>query len=211
MWENEDFDHPDFEAPNYLSGKDSKLVHYLAKHNHWSPFAHCFLSFRIKAPIFVARQLVKHQVGLAWNEESRRYIDSPPEFWLPKLFHGRPENAKQGSSENKVDPSSLWGFSSGPEDLNENTEGCLDLYKHLLAEGVAPEEARIVLPQNTMTNWIWSGSLYAFARVVNLRTDSHAQKAGTREVAHKIAAVLKDLFPVSYEALCPKVGGDENV
>lgn len=197
----------------WAGAKDAKLIRYLAEHNHWSPFAHCFMKFRIKAPIFAARQFAKHQVGLAWNEESRRYIDSEPEFYIPEVFHGRPENAKQGASSDVVvvpDYDEYWqDYEGGFFDDGDGRNLCellLGYYNHLLKAGVAPEEARMFLPLNTMTNWIWSGSLFAFARVVNLRTDSHAQKAATQEVAEQIATHLKKLFPVSYEALC---GGTE--
>lgn len=206
-WENEDFGHPDFEEPNYLSEKDKKLIHYLAKHNHWSPFAHCFLSLRIKAPIFCARQLVKHQVGLAWNEVSRRYIATEPEFYMPKQWHLAPENKKQGSGDvytDYMDSNSAFGLAGSNVYLETKylLEASQWIYGEMLRRGIAPEEARMILPQNTMTEWIWSGSLFAFARVVNLRTDSHAQKAATQEVAGKIAQIVKEKFPVSFEALC---------
>ena len=180
-----------------FSEGDEKLVRYLAKHNHWTPFAHCFASFRIKAPIFVARQLVKHQVGLAWNEVSRRYVDEEPEFWFPEEWRGRPVNAKQGSS-GTVDSEQPSG------DINTYTRmitrDVIDLYKWMLDVGVAPEQARLVLPQNTMTEWIWSGSLAAFARVCKLRLDPHAQ-AETTEVAQMIADQLSPKFPVSFSVL----------
>jgi thymidylate synthase (FAD) len=173
-----------------LAEKDVKLINYLARHNHWTPFAHAFASFRIKAPIFVARQLVKHQVGLAWNEESRRYIDSQPEFWFPKEWRGRPVNAKQGSS----------GVIDGYVPDNEWCKNCLSMYTIMLEKGIAPEQARMVLPQNTMTEWIWSGSLAAFARVCKLRLDPHAQQE-TQEVAQRIADEMIKLFPVSFKVL----------
>lgn len=178
-----------------LSEKDQKLITYLATHGHWSPFAHAFLSFRIKAPIFVARQLVKHQVGLSWNEVSRRYVDDEPEFWFPKEWRGRPVNAKQGSS-GVVDISEVTaehydGFTQfGVSDIVHFSH---QMYQALLDAGVAPEQARMVLPQNTMTEWIWSGSLMAFARVCKQRLDPHAQQE-TREVAQKI----NDLIPVDF-------------
>jgi thymidylate synthase (FAD) len=175
-----------------LSEKDAKLIGYLAKHGHWTPFAHAFLSFRIKAPIFVARQLVKHQVGLAWNEVSRRYVDDEPEFWLPEVWRGKPVNAKQGSS----------GVVEVSEDyeLYEVLGATVDLYNSLLAIGVAPEQARMVLPQNMMTEWIWSGSLAAFARVCKLRLDPHAQKE-TQEIAQMINDQVPKEFQYSWKAL----------
>lgn len=185
--------------------KDTKLINYLAKHKHWSPFAHAFLSFRIKAPIFVARQLVKHQVGLAWNEVSRRYVDDEPEFWFPEVWRGRPINAKQGSSDVTFDKNdeSLWirGYDGYvflcAEDV---TQTALDWYNNAIKQGVAPEQARMVLPQNTMTEWIWSGSLAAFARVCKLRLDSHAQQE-TTEIAEMIGNLTAEHFPVSFAAL----------
>lgn len=179
-----------------FSEQDAKLVHYLARHNHWSPFAHAFLSFRIKAPIFVARQLVKHQVGLAWNEVSRRYVSDTPEFYMPNEFHYKPDGSiKQGSSPTVHDDNDTIRSLVAGQAVRS-----LTLYNHLIDSGVSPEEARMVLPLSSMTEWIWSGSLYAFARVCKLRLDSHAQKA-TREVAAGIDTIANDLFPVSWEAL----------
>jgi thymidylate synthase (FAD) len=173
-----------------LAEKDVKLINYLAKHNHWTPFAHAFVSFRIKAPIFVARQLVKHQVGLAWNEVSRRYVDDEPEFWFPKEWRGRPVNAKQGSE----------GVINLTWDEEHLGGLALRTYQRMLECGIAPEQARMVLPQNTMTEWIWSGSLAAFARVCKLRLDPHAQLE-TQEVAQRIADEMIKLFPVSFKVL----------
>jgi thymidylate synthase (FAD) len=177
-----------------LSPQDQKLIGYLARHNHWTPFAHAFLSFRIKAPIFVARQLVKHQVGLAWNEESRRYIDEEPEFWLPTTWRGRPVNAKQGSDGVVEQQEYLNGW------LAESVSDCLETYSALLRKGVAPEQARMVLPLNTMTEWIWSGSLMAFARVCKLRLDPHAQQE-TQEIAKLIQELVPTTFQHSWKAL----------
>ena len=174
--------------------KDSKLINYLAKHNHFTPLAHTSITIRVKAPIFMARQFVKHQIGLVWNEESRRYIDSEPEFYIPSVLRGRPVNAKQGSSED-LESSTLF-----TDMIVAESSRCLDLYKRLLDGQVAPEQARMVLPQNTMTNWVWTGSLVAFSRVVKLRTDSHAQKEA-QELAELIDKVVAPLYPVSWKAL----------
>jgi thymidylate synthase (FAD) len=187
-------------AERILPAKDIKLINYLATHDHWSPFAHTFLSFRIKAPIFVARQLVKHQVGLSWNEVSRRYVDSEPEFFIPKEWRGRAENVKQGSSDAAVALTSMWAFEDGADDIGSHTSDALQLYLHLLDQGVAPEQARMVLPLNTMTEWVWSGSLMAFARVCKQRMDPHAQ-AECREVAEQIDERLRWAFPESTAAL----------
>lgn len=180
-----------------LQDNDPKLINYLAAHKHWTPFAHCFLSFRIKAPIFVARQLVKHQVGLAWNEVSRRYVDDEPEFWFPEVWRGKPVNAKQGSSgiNDMVTPGGdlvEWAYSQTQEQLN--------LYNEMIGNDVAPEQARMVLPQNTMTEWVWSGSLAAFARVCKLRLDPHAQQE-TQEIARQIYDAIPAEFQYSWKAL----------
>lgn len=180
--------------PVFDPDKDAGLIHYLAEHNHWSPFAHCFLQFRIKAPIFVARQLFKHQIGLVINEVSRRYIDSEPEFYIPEM-RARAENVKQGSKNELIE-----GHEKMTEELEICCKSCLAAYQDMLDNGVAPEVARSVLPQNMMTQWIWSGSLYAFARVCNLRLDQHAQKE-SQIVAQMIWKYLSELFPVSTYAL----------
>lgn len=179
----------------YMKKQDAKLIKYLADNNHWTPFGHCYASFRIKAPIFVARQLGKHQVGLVWNEVSRRYVDDEPEFYIPKAWRERAENVKQGSSENTVEHGKHmieYGMSLHYADR---------AYTALLDAGVCPEQARMVLPQSMMTEWVWSGSLAAFARVCNLRLDTHTQKE-TREIAEKISTYMSKLFPVSWSALC---------
>lgn len=179
-----------------LSDKDAKLIGYLARHGHWTPFAHAQLQFRVSAPIFVARQLVKHQVGLVWNEVSRRYVDDEPVFYFPE-WRNRPDaSIKQGSA--------------GPVDKlveRETTAGlrfvcktALDEYVLALEAGIAPEQARIMLPQNTMTSWYWTGSLMAFARVCKQRLDPHAQQE-TREVAQGIHELTTDRFPVAWAAL----------
>jgi len=175
-----------------LSDKDIKLINYLATHGHWSPFAHAFLSFRIKAPIFVARQLVKHQVGLSWNEVSRRYVDEEPEFFFPETWRGKPVNAKQGSSDQVV--------SVNNPHLQEDMSHMLAWYEGLIESGVAPEQARMVLPLNTMTEWLWSGSLMAFARVCNQRLDPHAQLE-CQEVAKMIYDLVPKEFEYSWKAL----------
>lgn len=183
--------------------KDEKLINYLAKHNHWSPLAHTSISIRVKAPIFMARQFVKHQIGLVWNEESRRYIDDTPEFYLPQVWRGRPTNAKQGSSL-EIIQTSLFQACDGEMPISEMAkvfvEDALTVYEDLLVSGVAPEQARMFLPQNTMTNWIWTGSLVAFARVCKLRLDSHAQ-VEAQELAGLIHDVVSPLYPVSWKAL----------
>ena len=175
-----------------LSDKDKKLVGYLAKHDHWSPFAHASLQFRIKAPIFVARQLVKHQVGLVWNEVSRRYVDDTPEFYIPTEWRLKAENKKQGSSD---------------ETIEYNIQGAIEFatqtYNNLLNADIAPEMARMVLPQNLYTEWYWSGTLMAFARVCNLRCKPDTQLE-TQEIAQQIDLLAKEKFPVTWSALRPE-------
>ena len=172
-----------------LDHRDQKLVRYLAKHNHISPFGHAFASFHVKAPIFVARQLVKHSF-LRWNEISRRYVDDEPEFYVPDTWRGRSADKKQGSE----------GVVESNANMLYYNDKALGLYNQLLDEGVAPEQARMVLPQSTMTEWWWSGSLDALARMCRLRCATDTQYE-TRVVADQISEVMGDLFPVSWGAL----------
>ena len=190
-----------------LSAKDAKLISYLAKHNHWTPFAHTCLSFRIKAPIFVARQLGKHQVGLVWNEVSRRYVDSEPEFYIPETWRKRADNVKQGSSKEAVTfvGTRPWTFT---EAVEYATLKCREAYLEMLEGGVCPEQARMVLPQSMMTEWVWTGSLAAFARVCKARLDPHTQRE-TQEIAKMIDAEARKLFPVSWDALNRDAPSDE--
>lgn len=186
----------------HLSDADTKLIHYLAKHNHWSPFAHTSIQLRIKAPIFVARQLVKHCVGGVCNEVSRRYVDSEPEFYFPKVWRGRPTNGmKQGSSGTVDDIEMNTGYVTTPLFIADSAaRHGLAAYNQLIEGGVAPEQARMVLPQNMMTEWYWTGSLMFFARVCKERLAPGAQ-AETRDVASLIAREVELLFPVSWNAL----------
>ena len=177
-----------------ISEGDKKLIGFLAKHGHWSPFAHCSAQFHIEAPVFVARQLVKHQVGLSWNEISRRYVDTNVEFYEVDKWRGRAEDKKQGS-EGEIEQQGLCDFA---KTLIENL--ALENYNKLLKAGVAPEQARMILPQSMMTEWYWSGTLYAFARVCNLRCASDAQYE-TRIVANLIDEECGKLFPISWTEL----------
>jgi len=183
------WDDYDSEKDQYvLKDKDRKLIHYLAEHKHLSPFGHCFASFVVKAPIFVARQLVKHKF-LRWNEISRRYVDSKPEFYEPDEWRGKAEDKKQGS-DGVVDVGD-WG---------DTNWACLKAYQDLLSNGVCPEQARMVLPQSTMTEWYWSGSLDAFSDMCKLRCKSDTQYE-TRIVADHISNLMLNLFPESWSAL----------
>ena len=175
-----------------LKEKDVKLIRYLAEHQHKSPFNHAFATFHVKAPIFVARQLQKHEY-MPWNEISRRYVDSEPEFYEPVIWRGRSEDKKQGSY--------------GIVDLKTKPthQYALQTYHNLLSDGVAPEQARMVLPQSMYTEWYWSGSLYAFSKMCSLRLKNDAQLE-TQVVAKQISSVMKDLYPFSWKAL-----GETNV
>ena len=175
-----------------LKEKDVNLIRYLAKHQHKSPFNHAFATFHVKAPIFVARQLQKHEY-MPWNEISRRYVDSEPEFYEPVVWRGRSEDKKQGSY--------------GIVDLKTKPthQYALQTYHNLLSDGVAPEQARMVLPQSMYTEWYWSGSLYAFSKMCSLRLKNDAQLE-TQVVAKQISNVMKDLYPFSWKAL-----GETNV
>ena len=172
-----------------LQHKDSRLIRYLAKHKHKSPFNHTFTTFHVKAPVFVARQLVKHEY-MPWNEISRRYVDSDPEFYVPDVWRGRAQDKKQGSA----------GIVKTNANIEYHNNVMLQLYKQQLDEGVSPEQARIHLPQSMMTEWYWSGTLYAFAKMCGLRLKEDTQ-AETRIVAEKIEDVMAKLYPVSWEAL----------
>ena len=179
-----------------FGSRDKKLVRYLAAHGHWTPFAHVQVQLRIKAPVFVARQLVKHQVGLVWNEISRRYVDFTPEFHAPEAWRKRAPNKKQGSLDETLDNDSL--LYNSYWDLMTKAE---DLYSFMLEKGVAPEQARMVLPQSMMTEWYWTGSLAAFGRVVSQRISEDAQYE-CRVVAEKIDQLLVNHEPISYSWSC---------
>jgi len=182
-----------------LKDADKKLIKYLAEHKHISPFGHCFASFHVKAPIFVARQLVKHKF-LRWNEISRRYVDDVPEFYRPSVWRGKAKDKKQGSSDEVID-TAYYDRDDGYNTWEDDAYSvALEAYTEMLKLGVAPEQARMLLPQSTMTEWYWSGSLDAFADMCNLRCKDDTQ-AETRLVANQIAVAAFKLFPVSWEAL----------
>ena len=172
-----------------LPEKDRKLIYYLARHKHTSPFGHCFASFHVRAPVFVARQLVKHKF-LRWNEISRRYVDEEPALYSPDEWRGRSADKKQGSS----------GKVRSNANLHYFNKSALQIYKQLLDEGVCPEQARMVLPQSMMTEWYWSGSLDAFADMCNLRCADDTQ-AETSIVADAIDEEMEELFPIAWKEL----------
>ena len=179
-----------------VQANDEGLIRYLARHGHWTPFAHPQLQFRISAPGFVARLIVKHQIGLVWNEVSRRYVDYTPTFYIPTKdqWRGKPENAKQGSTGSAdIDDS----FQLDIENFHKIAES---LYNRLITANVAPEQARLVLPTSMETEWYWSGSLYAFSRVCRLRLSPDAQEE-TQQVAILIDEICNERFPISWKYL----------
>jgi thymidylate synthase (FAD) len=183
-----------------VEARDEKLIKYLADHKHMTPFRHNQIQIRCHAPIFLARQLGKHQAGLSWNEVSRRYVDSIPEFYMPDEWRGRPDGSiKQGSGGvvEYVDEERGYSMSSYYSDLvgimNRN-------YNFLLNIGIAPEMARMVLPQSMMTSWYWTGNLLAFAHVYKERIAEGAQLEA-QHFAKELDKVIRPLFPVSWSAL----------
>jgi thymidylate synthase (FAD) len=173
-----------------LHDKDKKLIKYLANHKHTSPFNHTFMTVHVKAPIFVARQLQKHEY-MPWNEVSRRYVDDEPEFYEPDVWRGRADDKKQGSA---------GAVESVPVGALKVQGYCLAAYQDLLSSGICPEQARMVLPQSTMTEWYWSGTLGAWAKMCNLRCKPDTQLE-TRIVGNEVSGIMLRYFPVSWEAL----------
>ena len=182
-----------------LKEADKKLINFLARENHWTPFGHCFLQFRIKAPIFVARQLGKHQVGLTWNEISRRYVNSEPEFYFPEKWRKKNPDKKQGSYDDEFVELTFAEECQPKAVVNM----CRELYNAMIDMQVCAEQARMILPQNMYTEWYWSGSLYAFARICGLRLKKDTQKE-TRDIASMIYKLAEKNFPVSWKALTCK-------
>ena len=180
-----------------MCADDEKLIQYLATHNHWTPFAHVQFQFRMKMPIFVARQYFRHQVGLLRNETSRRYVDNPPEFWNPNgAWRGRAEHVKQGSGGLLPEVACV----EATRLYEEAVDMCAENYMIMLDCGVCPEQARAVLPQSMMTEFIETGSLAAYARIYGLRTDPHAQKE-IQDYALVIGEHIEKIVPVSWAAL----------
>ena len=190
----------DKEHDTFDEEKDTRLINYLAREKHLLPFRHPSATLRIYAPIFVFRQISKHQVGFSWSEVSRRYISSEPEFWYPEEVRTRPENIKQGSISG--------GWETKPEKLeeslnlfSESKESGLRIYNSLLDAGVAPEQARAVLPQSMYTTCVVTGTLLGWHHLYTLRTEEHTQRE-TQEYAQEIGKVMSEIFPRSWEALC---------
>ena len=178
-----------------LYEKDEKLIRYLAKHNHFTPFTHPQITLRETVPIFVARQRFKHVVGFSYNEVSRRYVDDTPEFYVPDVWRNRPDGSVKQGSEGVHTETTM--FSSIYSEFIKNAQA---LYENMIACGVAPEQARMVLPQSMLTSYYVTGSLAAFARLYKLRIDSHAQKE-IQDLAYDIGEIIRPLFPVSWKAL----------
>ena len=189
-----------------LVDRDKKLIKYLAAHGHNSPFFHPIARFRIKMPIFVAREWFRHTVGFARNEVSRRYVDDPPECYIPseENIRERDSNKKQGSKEGSIKDAKL-----ARNFIVEETTRALYAYKALLDLGAAPEVARIVLPQSMYTEFIETASIAAYARLCTLRLDPHAQKE-IREYAAEVSKLLEAKFPVSWLALQPQPSASES-
>lgn len=190
----------------YTEAKCEKLIKYLAAHQHSSPFRHNCITVRCQAPIFIARQLMKHQAGLSWNESSRRYVDSEPQFFIPEQWRSRPEGSlKQGSGTEWSLPY-FWTEEKEGVDVpieevyNYHIEQSLQLYSDMIEKGVAPEMARMVLPQSMLVDWVWSGNLLAYAHCFNLRIKENAQ-IEAQVFADELGSVLEPLFPVSWRAL----------
>ena len=187
--------HPSFDPITGLSDDDKNLISFLARHNHWTPFGHTAITLHIKAPIFVARQLGKHQVGMVWNEVSRRYVSDEPEIYLPDEWRMAADNVKQGSSDKVIPENSTWRF----EYLAVCREA-VEQYNYMVREGIAPEQARMILPQSMYTEWYWTGNLYSFVNVYRLRTHATAQRE-VQDIAIQIQSIIEPLFPISWQAL----------
>lgn len=181
---------------NEFDDKDAKLIEYLAKHNHKSPFFHPQLQVRVECPLFIANQLKRHQIGFAINEVSRRYVDVEPSVHVPAQFRNRPVNKKQGS-----DGDFSWVENADAEEIYQTSMHLsLNFYNELLRKGVAPEQARLVLPQATYTSWIWTGSMYAYFNMYNLRVSEDAQKE-TCDLVKQLDPIMERLYHVSWGAL----------
>jgi len=188
----------DKEHKEFDEDKDAKLINYLARERHVLPFRHPSATLRITCPIFVLRQLGKHQVGFSWSEVSRRYITGEPKFWTPTDLRTRPENIKQGSVEGDFS----WGYQRRViAEMKQYQDESIGFYNKLLEDGVAPEQARAVLPQSMYTTCVVTGTLLGWSHLYKLRTEEHTQ-VETQEYAKEIGNIMLDLFPVSWKALC---------
>lgn len=181
--------------------KDASLIDYLAAHEHTSPFRHTAVSLRCSAPVFLARQLGKHQAGLSWNEVSRRYVDVGIEFFVPDSWRSRPvDGIKQGSGDLVEEYESLWQFEDIKQDYYSHIEESLQFYEHLIEQNVAPEMARMVLPQSMMVDWIWTGNLLSMFHIYRLRSGEGAQ-VEAKDFADKLQEIVEPIFPHCWSAL----------
>lgn len=193
---------PEHDVTVKLSDKDTRLIHFLAREKHMLPFRHPTVTLRCRAPLFVARQLGKHQTGMSWSEESRRYITTEPEFYWPNKWRKKADNVKQGSSDEEFPERFFDGYQvvGTQEVLQQHVDYTIGLYKELLINGMAPEQARMILPQNMMITWVWTGTLLAWNHMISERTASTTQRE-TQEFARMVEQIMNDLYPVSMEAL----------
>src|SRR5690606_25721913 len=182
------------EASNYTYEQNSKLIRYLARHNHWSPFAGTSIQLRMSAPVPIRTQAFKHKQGFVESEESRRYIDHRPEVYIPDEFRESAESVKQGSAGRHKD-SAKW-----IEVYSRTADYCVNAYLEMVEEGICPEQARFISTQGAVVNWIWTGNLASYARFYNQRTDPHAQQE-VQDLARMVGDILQPLFPVSWKAL----------
>jgi thymidylate synthase (FAD) len=181
-----------------LKQSDVGLVRYLAEHNHWTPFAHVVVTLRLAMPIFIARQWFKHTVGGTRNEVSRRYVDDQPEYFLPEILRARPDGSiKQGSGDEH--PNSKFWLDA----IKLQWQDVDYLYERMIADGVAPEQARIILPMGHMTEFYETASLSFYARAAGLRLDGHAQKE-IRDLMLLVAEAVQPIAPVSWDRLVGK-------
>ena len=181
-------------AEEYSAEQNERLIHFLARENHWVPFSHPQITMRMKAPTSIRTQCFKHKIGFAESEESRRYIRSTPRLFIPDTFRAAPENAKQGSGGTHVDSDYWLG------QYTDLADRAIEIYEAMISERVAPEQARFILPQGVEVEWYWTGSLAAFARFCKQRLDPHAQLE-VRQLAHAVSQHIRPLFPVSWAAL----------
>ena len=189
------------QADQYTDEQNARLINYLARHNHWTPFAHAFVTLRFKAPIAIHAQCVKHQIGFAMNTVSRRYVSDEPELFIPEFRLAPEGSVKQGSGDIHPDNARLQGVYTKYCNLMVNS------YIEMVDDKVAPEQARFVLPQGVMTEWVWSGSLQAWARFYNQRSYSQSQKE-IQFLACEVDDIMSELFPVSWQALTDSIGAE---
>jgi thymidylate synthase (FAD) len=176
-------------------GSDEGLIEYLASHDHWTPFAHTAIKLRCSAPVPIRTQAFKHKIGMVENEESRRYISSTPEIFIPEFFRAKPEGSIKQGSAGEHERSGIW-----VEAYKAQVNSTVSVYEAMLSDGICPEQARFILPQGAIVNWIWTGNLVSFANFYLKRTHPTAQKE-VEELAESVGSIVENLFPVSWLAL----------